>query len=103
MNSIGMYSEEITKFNPTERDALYSMLVPRTTTSLKELNHNHNTLTSNTNTDNNNTNTNNSKTESKALLDIIRKDKIDLVNELRPRYVAKDLLPSLRVLSGMFI
>lgn len=93
-NTIGMYDAKVTSVVYGERDALFDHLVfekkafedsssgavESATTSPSSYAH---------------------AKAGRALLDISKKDKIDLVGNSRPRYVVKDLLPSTRILSAV--
>ena len=88
INTIGMYDAKVTSAVFKERDALTDRLVFD-----KQI--------SEDNAVESDAGRTASAKAGRTLLDILKKDKIDLVGNSRPRYVAQELLPSTRVLSSV--
>jgi hypothetical protein len=87
-NTIGMYDAKVTSLVYGERDALFDHLV----FEKKVYEDSSSGVGSSSSA---------GPKAGRALLDITKKDKIDLVGNSRPRYVVKELLPSTRILSAV--
>jgi len=87
-NTIGMYDAKVSSSVYGERDALFDHLVfnKKVSDDSAEIDSGATTVR---------------VKSGRALLDITKKDKIDLVGSSRPRYVIKELLPSTRILSAV--
>ena len=88
-NTIGMYDAKVTSLVYGERDALFDHLVFEKKV-YEDSSSGAQAVGSSSSA---------GPKAGRALLDIIKKDKIDLVGNSRPRYVVKELLPSTRILS----
>lgn len=94
-NTIGMYDAKVTSLVYGERDALFDHLV------FEKKVYEDSSSSSGAQAVAVGSSSSAGPKAGRALLDITKKDKIDLVGNSRPRYVVKELLPSTRILSAV--